>query len=289
MPEEKKLTRQKISRRPKAATKKTITQTVKKPAARPTRIISSKRAPRKKPAVVIKKVPVLVPPPAPRVTKTITPPATPLLVPSVMPTPIKPIPHRWSLRHNLVVVATLTIVGMLSFLVVAGHAYATFQVIESYGLSSASTLKPAVTTQRSFSTNAGQLTLRFPERWTVTETSAETIKWQFTPQPLYQITSRMYLNETANIFSWLQAHQPTYRQAQVVAAPDSVSALRGILIEAKQADGAPLLVLYFTHQKNSTEQYVIELTLTMPLDDDREKDARSDFFTFIKHLRLETN
>lgn len=228
--------------------------------------------------------------------------AVPAIVNTVLPTPVQvePMlihaparparrqPHRWSLRHNFVVIAALTCIGTLAVAAVAIQADVTMRLIEAYGTQTTALIKSIPTTTRTFPTNAGMLTIRFPQRWTVTEAGEETIQWQLTVQPEHHVTFRVHQNDSDNVFTWLKNHQPEYHTAQVVNPTTAVQALRGIVVEGERDDGAMVRVVYFAHQKNLAEKYVIEVRMEAVANDTWTQRALMDFDVFIDNLRVES-
>lgn len=196
-------------------------------------------------------------------------------------------PQRWSLRHNVFTIAVLTLVGALALAVVAGQADATFQMIAAYGTISTTLIHPVPKTERAFPITAGNLTMQFPQRWQVLDAAQDTIHWQLTDDPTYTVTLTVHPNDQANIFTWLQQQQPTYRNAHVVTPTEAVEALRGLMVEADGDNATLMHVVYFPHQKNLAEKYVVELMLTAPADDPFTQRSMTDFNVFVNNLRLE--
>lgn len=287
MAEEKKTKRPTTKLSPKRTTKG---QSNSHPKIKPKgRAKTVKRTERSKPSAVVEQSPL---------TPTVT------LAPNleaVLPTPLhvepthiiaplrktKVAPHRWSLRHNLVTIFSLIFVGALSLVIVAGYADVTFSLIATYGTPTATSIQPVIKAERDFSTNAGNLTMTFPERWTVTEATAESIRWELADDPKQHLLLHINASDQENMFMWLQQQQPTYRNAQVVAPTEAVEALRGIVVEATGEQNQFIQAIYFPHQKDLADKYIVSLVLEVPSEDPLLSRSLADMQIFVNNLHLE--
>lgn len=199
-------------------------------------------------------------------------------------------PHRWSLRHNFTIITALTAVGLSAMVAVAGQADATFRMIEAYGQPATSLLFPVPTTTLAFQTKAGSLIVKFPQRWSVVNATEEHIQWQLTEQneqALPELTLHIYQNESDNVFTWLEAHQPTYRNANVITPSEAVERWYGLLVSAAREDGAIIRVAYLPYQKSTGEKYIIEAML---VTESGMKDTQRiilDFYTVLNNFTVQ--
>lgn len=193
------------------------------------------------------------------------------------PLPVDPLLHqplrrtrpddRMSLRRHIVSAFSLVAISVVALSVIAGFAQVTFMNIDSMNTSSTALMKPVATESRFFPSVAGELTVTMPMTWTITAEGDNTITYTHTTATAATMTMTVQTNETDNIFTWLQAHQPDYTNAIVVESDAAVSALRGVTVTAETLDGVPLHVIYIPIQKNLGERYIITIRAQVPSDE----------------------
>lgn len=193
-------------------------------------------------------------------------------------------PQRWSLHHNVFIILALTAVGALALLIVAAYANLTFQYISIYSTADSSILKPVSMTERNFGLDAGTFTISYPTTYEVTANSSEEINWQYTKEPNTTAQLRVHNNESDNIFTWLQANQPDYKNAKVIAPTEAVDAVDGILVEAESAEGFSTYVAYWPYQINLAEKYIIELRVTFDSATENNQRFMADVDTFVSGI-----
>lgn len=175
--------------------------------------------------------------------------------------------HPWSLRHNLVVVSALTIVGILAMVVIAMFTQVTIRNIESLSGTTDLVFRPTTTETRFYPTSAGELSITLPTSWTATEVTDNKIVYTHTTIATAKITVEVSTNETDDVATWLVAQTPTYTDDTVVASSEAVSAWRGMTITATSETGTPLTILYLPIQKNLGERYIVAITAEHPATD----------------------
>lgn len=172
--------------------------------------------------------------------------------------------HPWSLRHHLVIILSLTVVGIIAMAVIAGFTQSTIQDIESLNTPSSTLMKPTATETRFFTTPAGEIKLTLPTGWTVTENTDALITYTHTTLPDTEITVGVTDNDYTDITGWLEVVEPDYTNSAVVTSSSEVSALRGLTVTATSVDGEPLKIVYLPIQKNLRERYVVTIQAQSP-------------------------
>lgn len=172
--------------------------------------------------------------------------------------------HPWSIRHNLVIILSLTITAVIAMTLIAGFTQTTLQQIESLEASSATLMKPTATATRFFTTPAGEAALTLPITWAVTDSTENRITYTHTTLPNTTLTIQVETNDTDNVFTWLQVHEPNYTNATVIASTAVISALRGVTVSATSSYGLPMTVVYVPIQKNLGERYIVSIQAVVP-------------------------
>lgn len=179
-------------------------------------------------------------------------------------------PHdNLSLRRHIISIFSLVAMSVVSLAVIAGFAQVTFMDIESLNSPAISLMKPMMIESRFIPSVAGELTLGMPATWAVTNEGDNTITYTHATVTGTTLTITVQTNETDNIFTYLQAHQPDYTNAVVVASDPAVLAWRGVTVTATTTDEVPLQIVYIPIQKNLGERYIVTIRAEIPTEESK--------------------
>jgi hypothetical protein len=193
-------------------------------------------------------------------------------------------PHRWSLRHNVVTILVLTLVGCFALTVVAMYANLTFDYIAIYGTSQSALRRPVELTERSFQLTGNTFVVTYPASYNVAASDSEQIEWQYTQQPTTAVTLRLHRNDTDNVFTWLQANQPDYSNAKVITPTTAVEYHQGILVTGTTDDNYNVTVAYWPYQKNLAEKYIVEVRQVVNPNEVTAKLVKNDLEIFVEGI-----
>lgn len=282
--------------------KRTKTSATKKPI---TKVISKKKSVlKKRPAKkVVRKVVTKAKPKATKKTaaKTVTVPIdiSPV-IPQQLPTPVQVTPigqvkpkrskhsvHNWPLHHHLFGIFAVTLAAFIALETIYQYTEATLITIAAYDGFTSALMKPVNPVAQIFTTDAGELTMTYPETWTMTNTTTNDIQLQYSKDTTATVDLTINKNDTDNIFTWLTNNQPSYIDSKVIQPTNGVKALGGILVTAKTTDGQAVQAVYFPIQTNLANKFVVSVLLTYPADSQWSDHITQDYQSIVNQLRFE--
>jgi len=294
MPEGKKRTKKSAPKKTKVVKKKTVAQAA---LAVPTVAVKKTTTTKKRPAKkTVRKSKRKV------VRKTVTVPVdiSPITPPQ-LPTPIEVTPldqgkvksrhskhsmHNWPFHHHLFGMLAVAMSAIIAVVTIYQYTEATLITIAAYdGFSSALT-QPTESVAQIFTTDAGELTMTYPETWSLTNTATDNLQFQSTQDTNATIELSIKPNDTDNVFSWLTKNQPSYTNAKVIEPTNGVKALGGILMTANDTDGHAIQVVYFPIQTDLAHKFIVALTLTYPTDSTWAERLTKDYGSIVNQVRF---
>ncbi len=262
MPGEKK---KKVPVRLKKVTQKALAAKATKPLAKkPSRTkptTNAKRKPTTRKAVVRVKTAVRVPVIVDTQPLQSPIPLRPLPAPLMKAAAKRPAHHPWSLRHHTFGILAITFVATAAMFLLTAFTDVVTSDIDAYGTASTSLIIPTPTNTNTYVTPAGNMEVIMPTTWSMAETTADTVTYLYTSDPVIKLTLSIQEQDSSSVLTWLQSHEQTYVNGEVVTPSMAVSKKQGIMITGTTKDNEPLQAAYWLQTGNNGKTYIVIATL----------------------------